>query len=293
MRWPTAIFQSFDQLESGTFLSSNVMSKKRSVGVRIIDDEAEWTMPDDEQLNDQPVTSTSKPAWKSSFTPANNNAPSRMDLSPPRNRHVQSRRDLSPPRNRQKQSRSDLSPPRNKKQISSANKDPQQPTTVYRDKSGKKIDVIAARHEQNEKDRQAELALLADQEWGRGSVQRQSALQLQQEMEKMKNTPFARGRDDEGINRRQKETVHWDDPMRLHVLSRHKEPSSVDLGSQVISKFPVYKGPAAPPNRFGIMPGYRWDGIVRGTGFENEWFKAQAGRGYQKEEAYKWSVEDM
>ena len=56
---------------------------------------------------------------------------------------------------------------------------------------------------------------------------------------------------------------------------------------------PTYKGPPPKPNRYGIRPGYRWDGIDRGNGFEDRLLTSVHSRGRKKEEAYKWSSADM
>jgi len=56
---------------------------------------------------------------------------------------------------------------------------------------------------------------------------------------------------------------------------------------------PTYQGPEPPPNRFGIRPGYRWDGVDRSNGFEKLFFTKLSDKKAIKDIAYKWSVEDM
>ena len=72
----------------------------------------------------------------------------------------------------------------------------------------------------------------------------------------------------------------WGDPM-AHLLKKN--------GGQVeeVSRFP------APQNRFGILPGPRWDGKVRGNGFEQKYIDAEGARQDKNEKAYMWSVESM
>ncbi|KAJ2343998.1 Pre-mRNA-splicing factor cwc26, partial [Coemansia sp. RSA 2618] len=77
--------------------------------------------------------------------------------------------------------------------------------------------------------------------------------------------------------------VHWNDPARMFLEnSKGKD----------VSRYPVYTGHVLP-NRFGIRPGYRWDGVDRSNGFEKDMFKSQASSSARQAEDYSHAVADL
>ncbi|KAG6842322.1 hypothetical protein C0991_010610 [Blastosporella zonata] len=155
--------------------------------------------------------------------------------------------------------------------------------TVYRDASGKKIDTKAARAEAARLKREREEKEAQKMEWGKGLVQRDEKEKQKLEMEKQRGKKFARHADDAELNEDMKAKELWNDPAAAFLTkSRAKGPRK-----------PQYNGPPPPPNRFGIKPGYRWDGVDRGNGFEKKLFQSKNERKRKGLESYQWGAEDM
>ncbi|KAK1336372.1 hypothetical protein QTO34_004178 [Cnephaeus nilssonii] len=247
------------------------------------------------------------------------------DLSPPRNRpgRHSSDSDLSPPRRkrRAKSSDSDLSPPRRtqplgkkaahmysgaktglvltdiqREQQELQERDQetmafeaefQYAETVFRDKSGRKRNLKLERLEQR---RRAEKDSERDElyaQWGKGLVQSRQQQQNVEDAIKEMQKPLARYIDDEDLDRMLREQEREGDPM-ANFIKKNKAKENKDKKVR-----PRYSGPAPPPNRFNIWPGYRWDGVDRSNGFEQKRFARLASKKAVEELAYKWSVEDM
>ncbi|KAJ2007219.1 Pre-mRNA-splicing factor cwc26, partial [Coemansia thaxteri] len=74
---------------------------------------------------------------------------------------------------------------------------------------------------------------------------------------------------------------HWNDPALKFLVNKKASTAT----------YPQYAG-YAPPNRFGIRPGYRWDGVDRSNGYEKDFFKKQATTSARKAEEYSHAVAD-
>ncbi|XP_071316510.1 BUD13 homolog [Trachinotus anak] len=247
------------------------------------------------------------------------------DQSPPR-RHSKTRRgsdsDQSPPRRRPrsgKDSDEDLSPPRrpgqsqgqrmltggkaglvsvdvlrkeqeenrrrerNNQPLEDESRNAQ---TVFRDKSGKRRDLDSEREEQKKKAGEKAAKDEKYAQWGKGLAQSQMHQQKLEDALHEAQKPLARHYDDEDLDRMLREQEREGDPMA--AMLRRKKARSTKTQEK-----PRYKGPAPPPNRFNILPGYRWDGVDRSNGFEQKRYMRMADKKAGQEAAYKWSVEDM
>nr|KAF6437019.1 BUD13-like protein [Molossus molossus] len=285
---------------------------------------------DPSPLRKHRLSGDSQKASDSDLSPPRNKRSSRhqdsdSDLSPPRNRprHQSPDSDLSPPRRKQRarSSDSDLSPPRRARPLgkkaahmysgaktglvlpdtqreqqdlkkrdqeaAAFEAEFQYAETVFRDKSGRKRNLKLERLEQR---RKAEKNTERDElyaQWGKGLVQSRQQQQNVEDAIKEMQKPLARYIDDEDLDRMLREQEREGDPM-ANFIKKNKAKENKNEKAR-----PRYSGPAPPPNRFNIWPGYRWDGVDRSNGFEQKRFSRIASKKAVEELAYKWSVEDM
>lgn len=100
---------------------------------------------------------------------------------------------------------------------------------------------------------------------------------MRKRLKDLKNEGINTYENDSKLIELQKHTIKSEDPALMFdkkVIKKHKEILNNEFVSitgrklfKDISKYPM--------NRFGMKPGWRWDGIIRGNGFEQKWHNAQ------------------
>ena len=109
-----------------------------------------------------------------------------------------------------------------------------QQETVYRDASGRKLDMKAEKAEAARRKREAEEKEAKKMEWGKGLTQREEKERERAMMEKERHKGFARHADDADLNEEQKAKEVWNDPaaaflsVRPPVIFRSPVPTSDD-----------------------------------------------------------------
>ena len=155
--------------------------------------------------------------------------------------------------------------------------------TIYRDASGRIINVAMKRAEARKKAEELERVKLEKEKAARGDVQNIEATKRREQLQDAKGMTIARYADDEELNEEQKEQSRWNDPA-AGFLRKKK------AGRSITGK-PLYQG-GFQPNRYGIRPGHRWDGVDRGNGFESLWHKSRNRKGEIEKMEYAWQMDE-
>lgn len=190
---------------------------------------------------------------------------------------------------------------RQKKELARYNAANEEGETIRRDASGKRRTASSAAPDEAQLLREEEEKELQQQQRqaNKGTYQKRQDEARVREMEEAATMTLARTVDDVRMEERKKAVIRSGDPMAQHAWQKQREESakrpSGGKGSAaaLVPTRPMYKGPQPKPNRHGLRPGYRWDGIDRGNGFEDKVLEMLHSKGRKKEEAYKWSSADM
>ncbi|KAJ5110469.1 hypothetical protein N7532_001004 [Penicillium argentinense] len=156
--------------------------------------------------------------------------------------------------------------------------------TIYRDASGRIINVAMKRAEARKAEEEKKKKEEQEREAQMGDVQRAQRESRKLELEDIRAMPVARTIEDESLNEDLRARERWNDPAAEFLTKR---PGA---GSSVTGK-PLYRG-AFQPNRYGIRPGHRWDGVDRGNGFEKDWFTSRNKRSRMEALEYQWQMDE-
>lgn len=156
--------------------------------------------------------------------------------------------------------------------------------TIYRDASGRIINVAMKRAEARRAAEEAKAKAEREKEALMGDVQRREREERRAELAAAKMMPLSRTIEDEELNAELRARQRWNDPA-AQFLTNKSGPGKSATGK------PLYQGPY-PPNRYGIRPGHRWDGVDRSNGFEKEWFQARVRKERSSALEYAWQMDE-
>ena len=152
--------------------------------------------------------------------------------------------------------------------------------TIHRDDHGRKV-------QESQTKNRATISKQDQVSLNKGRAQKDEEVRLRQQFKELNEGTFARHVDDGTMNSMFKDQLRDGDPMAAYAGTK---PSTRESDPTLP---PRYKGPPPKPNRYGIRPGYRWDGVDRGNGFEDKVLGLKFSAQRKKEDSYRWSSADM
>ena len=166
--------------------------------------------------------------------------------------------------------------------------------TVYRDRAGRAIDVDAAL-EASREGRDAGVQAARKYDWNVGDAQKLEHAEAVAALAEAAAAPVARYAGDARLEAALRAEHRVGDPMAAFLGGDGGGDGAGTLGAAPTSRTgkPLYSGPPPPPNRYGIRPGYRWDGVVRGNGFEERVLQRAARKAAREDTSYARRTADM
>jgi pre-mRNA-splicing factor CWC26 len=125
--------------------------------------------------------------------------------------------------------------------------------------SQRSMDPRFRRERQRELDREFEKKQRS--EWKQGLDQSAERQAKAEEAFRIASEPIGSNSSRRAYDEELRGKQRWDDPLSCPSLHANEDLERPRCRFQ------------APPNRFNIQPGYRWDGVVRGNDFEKRWFE--------------------
>lgn len=159
--------------------------------------------------------------------------------------------------------------------------------TIYRDATGRVINVAMKRAQLRQQAEEEERREREAAENAKGDVQKREKEARRAALQEAKTMTVARYADDKQMNDELRDRQRWNDPMAQLVGTKQASEKKSDRRSMRAT----YQG-AFEPNRYGIKPSWRWDGVDRSNGFERKWFAARNKAKDRRELEYAWQMDE-
>jgi len=163
--------------------------------------------------------------------------------------------------------------------------------TIYRDEFGRKIEKS-----QTKEARKKALEKLNYQElkqWAMGFIQKEEKKREKEEFNKRKDEPLTKYDIDKEVEDELKKKQRFGDPMKNLLFNKNFKKDEDDIKINIRGFYLPKCKFVGTINRFGIEPGYRWDGVDRSTGFEKRYIESQNAKKAREQEYHKLRTEEM